>query len=367
MKTTIEIECGDFLINGRRTYSGVTHEGRPIEGLLMNSRMVQAIFDDECAETRGQWAYPDTGRWDPQRNTDEFCSMLPVYRDHGLMGVTVGLQGGGSVYTSPVYENYINTAFRPDGSLKHPYLDRLLQVLKAADECGMIVIVNYFYWRQERFEGDAAIRRAVAEATGWLLETGFGNVLVDMRNEITEGDGLLHSGGIHDLLDIVRSTTRHGRRLLVGASTHPVKHLPGGKWPAYVDFFMPHGNDSQPDAWRTELRALKTSEPLKMRPRPVCCNEDSIDIRNMEVCLDEGCSWGYYDQGYGCGQKQGKHDWAVRGREGQYEHLSGFQTLPVNWSINTDHKRAFFSRLSEVTGMRPGAEDRPGEQTSEGP
>ncbi len=60
--------------------------------------------------------------------------------------------------------------------------------------------------------------------------------------------------------------------------------------------------------------------------------------------------WGYYDQGYGCGQRQGKHDWTIKDREGRYEDLSGFQTLPVNWSINTDHKQRFFDRVAELTG-----------------
>jgi hypothetical protein len=30
--------------------------------------MVQAIFDDAEPDTRSQWAYPDTGAWDPERN-----------------------------------------------------------------------------------------------------------------------------------------------------------------------------------------------------------------------------------------------------------------------------------------------------------
>jgi hypothetical protein len=38
-----------------------------IEGLLMNSRMVQGIFDDLNPATRDMWVYPDTQRWDPDR------------------------------------------------------------------------------------------------------------------------------------------------------------------------------------------------------------------------------------------------------------------------------------------------------------
>jgi hypothetical protein len=53
---------------------------------------------------------------------------------------------------------------------------------------------------------------------------------------------------------------------------------------------------------------------LLNRPRPICCNEDSIDLRNIEAALDAGCSWGYYDQGFGCDQKQGKMDWTLKPR-----------------------------------------------------
>jgi hypothetical protein len=349
MKTTIDIDGGDFLLNGRPTYPGVEHQGRRVEGLLMNSRMIQAIFDDEEPRTRGHWVYPDSGVWDPERNTDEFCRALPEYRRHGLLAVTVGLQGGGSIYTPPIYEQYRNSAFAADGSLKEAYMQRLRRVLQAADEAGMVVIVNYFYWRQEQFLNADAFAPATENATAWLLDSGFGNILVDLRNEIHEGDGLMQSRGIPKLLQIVRGTTRNGRRLLVGTSTHPCNHLPDGAWSAEVDFFMPHGNDSQAPAWRAELAALKSSAPLAARPRPICCNEDSTDLQNMEVCVDAHCSWGYFDQGYGSGWSLGKFDWSTRGREGRYEQLSGYQTLPVHWGINTDHKRAFFDRLKQIT------------------
>lgn len=87
MNTEIQIDGTRFLINGRPTYEGVTYRGKPVEGLLLNSGMVQAIFDDENPETAGHWRYPDTGLWDPDRNTDEFCAVLPLYRQHGLPSI----------------------------------------------------------------------------------------------------------------------------------------------------------------------------------------------------------------------------------------------------------------------------------------
>jgi hypothetical protein len=63
-RTEVAIRGEMFLINGRPTYEGREYNGMKIEGLLMNSRMVQGIFDDLNPDTTARWNYPDTGRWD---------------------------------------------------------------------------------------------------------------------------------------------------------------------------------------------------------------------------------------------------------------------------------------------------------------
>src|SRR5687768_3415906 len=88
-KTTVAIDGDRFLIDGRPTYAGRTWRGMRIEGLLMNARMVQGIFDDLNQETRGRWAYPDTKRWDPERNTREFIAAMPAWRATGLLSFTI--------------------------------------------------------------------------------------------------------------------------------------------------------------------------------------------------------------------------------------------------------------------------------------
>ena len=318
---------------------------------MLNSRMVQAIFDDENPETAVHWRYPDTKKWDAERNTDEFCAALELYREHGLLAVTVGLQGGGPIYTPEIYEHYINSAFEWDGTLKPAYFERFRRILSAADDLGMVVIVNYFYWQQNRrFLDDKAIKKATRLATEWILASGYRNVLVDINNEINQGDGILESEGIHQLVEIIQNTKLNGERLLVGTSIHPHNHYPGGKWPEMVDFFIPHGNDSPPDLLREEMRQLKEWEIYTSNPRPILINEDSVDVRNLDVAVDEGVSWGYYSQGYGSGYKDSRWDWTIHKREPRHEYLSGFQTPPVNWGINTDLKREFFERAKEITG-----------------
>ena len=79
-------------------------------------------------------------------------------------------------------------------------------------------------------------------------------------------------------------------------------------------------------------------------------------INNLDAAVDEYASWGFYIQGYGCGGwDHGRYEWTQHKRETTYEALSGYQTVPVNWSINTGLKRAFFYRLAEITNA-PGAE-----------
>src|SRR5438128_475517 len=78
--TVVAIEGVRFLINGRVTYPGRTWNGRPIEGLLFNSRMVQATFDDRNPATVGRWSYPDTNEWDAERNVTEFIAEMPGWR-----------------------------------------------------------------------------------------------------------------------------------------------------------------------------------------------------------------------------------------------------------------------------------------------
>jgi hypothetical protein len=116
-KTTVAIKGDAFRINNEPTYKGRTWNGKKIEGLLMNSRMVQAIFDDLNPDTRGKWVYPDTKKWDADRNTREFVAAMPEWRKHGLLAVTLNLQGGSPMGYSKD-QPWHNSAFTADGSLR---------------------------------------------------------------------------------------------------------------------------------------------------------------------------------------------------------------------------------------------------------
>lgn len=105
-RTKVEIRGEEWWINGRPTYQGKSWHGQSMQGLLMNARMVNALFDDLNSHTRHRlWKYPDTQRWDPDRNTDEFVAALPTYAAKGLAAVTVSMMGGSPCGNNPSHND----------------------------------------------------------------------------------------------------------------------------------------------------------------------------------------------------------------------------------------------------------------------
>src|SRR6185369_13315071 len=169
-QTKVSISADAFYINGQPTYVGRSWDGRRIEGLLLNSRMVQGIFDDLNPDTRSRWAYADTGRWDPERNTTEFCAAMAQWRAHGLLAFTLNLQGGSPEGYS-AEQPWHNSGFEADGRLRPDYLARLERVLETADTLGMVVILGLFYFGQaHRLKDERAVIQATEQIAGWILE-----------------------------------------------------------------------------------------------------------------------------------------------------------------------------------------------------
>ena len=336
-RTEVSIRGEQFFLNGQPTYAGRSYQGLKIEGLLMNVRAVQGIFDDLNPQTRGKWAYPDTGQWDPERNTRELVAALPEWRRNGLLAFTINLQGGSPEGYSKS-QPWVNSAIEPDGSLQPAYMDRLARVLDQADALGMVAIVGYFYFGQDQqVKDEAAVRRAVANATNWLLERNYRNVLVEIDNECDSRSyhhDILKAARVHELISLAKNTRRGGRRLLVGASY-------GGGVPATAnvvgasDFLLLHGNGpDEPARIRNMIRTSRSA--ASWRPMPVLINEDDHfrfdqPENHMMTALAEHVSWGYFDPGAS-------------------NYIDGYQCPPVNWGINTERKRQFFAKLKEVTG-----------------
>lgn len=338
-QTTVSIVGEDFHINGRPTYEGRMWNGQRVEGLLLNSRMVQATYDDLNPETAPRWAYPDTGKWDAERNVSEFIAAMPEWKARGLLAVTVNFQGGspeGYSKTQP----WINSAFEADGSLRPDFAGRMKRVLDAADRLGMVVIVGYFYFGQDqRVRDEAAIIRATDEATNWLLAGGWGNVLVEVNNETNVkayDHEILKPERVHELIERVRKTEREGRRLLAGTSygggAIPKENVVRGS-----DFLLIHGNGVKDPARITQMIRQTRAVP-GYRPMPILFNEDDHEgfdkpANNFAAAIAGHVSWGWFDYR----------------RKGEALE-QGYQSPPVNWGISSARKRAFFDYLAEITG-----------------
>jgi len=341
-ETIVSIQGGDFHINGKPTYAGREWRGHRIEGLLMNSRMVHATFDDLNPETAGRWKYPDTGKWDAERNVREFIAMMPEWRKHGLLSLTVNFQGGSPEGYSRS-QPWENNAFNPDGSMRPAFLDRMKRVLDEADRLGMVPIVGYFYFGQSpRFRDEDAVRTATDNATRWLLDGGWRNILVEVNNEANKGyrPEILRIHRVHELIARVRDTkSADGRRLLVGTS-FAGNVIPTPEVVEVSDFALIHGNGVKDPKRIVEMVKLTRALPT-WRTMPVLFNEDDHfdfdqPMNNFIAAVSEHASWGYFD-------------YRMKG-EGFDE---GYQSMPANWKTSSDRKRGFFKLCAEITGSKP--------------
>jgi hypothetical protein len=407
-RTEVSIRGDAFYINGRPTYAGRSYNGKRVEGLLMNVRVVQGIFDDLNPETASRWVYPDTKKWDPERNANEFVAAMPEWQRHGVLAFTINLQGGSpggggsrgrgagtgggpspsdaggrggdaqpaGVTTGAVTPNtpngqpaapvgaatdapgrgrgpagpmLENTAIDPDGNLRSAYMARLERILNRADELGMVAIVGYFYFGQDqRLKGEEAVKRGVLNATNWILDHGYTNVLVEINNECNIGydHDILKPPRLPELFDLVRRQTRNGRRLLVSSSFGGTNSSSTGRenpdTPATssvsknADFLLIHGNGPY-DADVIRRCIAGTRALAGDRKVPTLINEDpnfhfTEESNHLLASVGEYVSWGYYEQG-------------------QNNYQDGYQSPPVNWGINTDNKKQFFELVKKVTGV----------------
>lgn len=336
--TQVEIKGNQFYINGKPTYEGRYWKGNKIEGLLMNSRMVQGVFDDLNPENVGEFAYPDTKKWDAERNTDEFVKAMSEWKKYGLLAFTLNMQGG-----SPYgYGNKkcLNPGFNPDGSLMPAYMNRLEKILKKADELNMVVILGLFYFGQDQnLKDEKAVVNAVKNMRNWLLKKQYKNVMIEIANECDHKDynhPIIKPDRVSELIHLVKAKQRKGYRLLVSTS-FTGKKVPTSDVVKAADFLLIHGNGaSDPSQIQTLIDNTKRVEGF--RNMPIVNNEDDHysferEVNNLTVSIKNYVSWGYFDFRF----------------KGETDFREGYQSMPADWGINSERKKAFFEKLAEIT------------------
>jgi CubicO group peptidase (beta-lactamase class C family) len=270
-RTRVSIREDRWLLNDEMTYPGTK-----AEGLLMNVRMVNAVFEDR-----------NRPNFDPDSNTEEFIARLPDYVSHGVRAFTLCLQGG-----MPGYEGAMNSVFNPDGSLRDSYLQRVRRVLEACDRHGAVVILGCYYQRQDQvLTNEAAVRAGVVNVVNWVKDSGFTNVVLEIANEF-DHSGFDHhllktAEGIAELIGLAKQTSP---TLLVSASGLGHGRLPDSVARA-SDFLLIHFNSTRIEDIPARVAALRKFD------KPIVCNEDEKVGREgakaCELCVANGASWGF--------------------------------------------------------------------------
>ena len=389
----MSISGEEFHFNGQPTYSGVHWKGKSMQGLLMNSRMVNAVFDDVNTNPWGDhdphkiWGYQDTGRWDADRNTNEFVEALYDYAQAGLNAVTVSIQGGSpcgnnpSDHKAPCGNDMYNrdsSGFSRDGSLRQPFFNRLERILRKADEQGIVVILQFFYpdMAFQLFKpsngggGDTSIQRAADNTVDWLIKQGRKNVLVDVCNEcdlcrvtrLCDDDRLaMHllnwpgggnypvpDGRLPDLINGVRARLKAGGLNLPVSTSFLGGSLMQEHELAHMDYINLHANN----LWQWQdgnlvhmVDTVRGMGSYKQKPKPIIfteddgvCAHDGIGNWNRasdiihDVHLNGGGSpcWFHFD---GCSPEYGSKcamgaAVSVRASWGLFLGCCGFETCP---------------------------------------
>ena len=336
--TEVQIIGDQFFINGKPSYEGRYWNGLKIEGLLLNSRMVQGIFDDLNAETREMWIYPDTKKWDPERNTAEFIDNMEKWHSNGLLSFTINIQGGSPQGYSG-RQPWHNSGFTEDGSLRPEYLTRLEKIINKSDQLGMVPVLGLFYFGQdERLSDEEAVINSVNNIIDWLFEKKYRNVLIEINNEcnIQYDHEILRPERVHELIELVKNKVTDGYRFYAGTS-YGGGFIPLPNVVKSADFILLHGNGVSDPARILEM-INETRSVEGYTPKPILFNEDDHfdfhkEENNFISALKGYASWGYFD---------------YRMKDESFEN--GYQSVPVDWGINSERKKQFFKLLKEISG-----------------
>lgn len=335
-QTVVSIKGEKFYINGEPTYKGRTWQGYTVEGLLMNSRMVQGVFDDLNPETVGKWKYPDTGKWDADRNTTEFIAAMDEWYAKGLLAFNINFQGGSPEGYSKS-QPWENNAFEPDGKLRPAYVKRMERIIDKADKLGMVVNLGIFYFGQDqRLQDEKAVIAAVDNTVAWIQKKKYKNIILEVANECNNKayqHAIIGQNRIHELILRIK---KNAPGLLVSTSFNG-NTIPPDKVVEVSDYVLIHGNGvSDPKRIREMVEEVKALPSY--RPMPIVFNEDDhFDFdkptNNFVEAVKAYASWGYFDFRM---EDEGFDD--------------GYQSVPVNWGISSERKKGFFNKLEEITG-----------------
>jgi len=206
----------------------------------------------------------------------------------------------------------------------------------------MVPILGLFYFGQdERLNDEKAILNAVNNAMEWLLDHNYRNILIEIDNEcnVNKYDHeILKPDRVHELISLAKSKEKNGYRFYVSTS-YGGGAIPKPNVVNISDFLLLHGNGvTEPDRITEMVEKTRLVEGYKNQP--ILFNEDDHfnflqEHNNFRAAVKSYASWGYFDYRM---KDEGFND--------------GYQSVPVDWSINSERKKQFFALLKEITGTK---------------
>lgn len=178
----------------------------------------------------------------------------------------------------------------------------------------------------------------MVNAINWLHDRKYKNVLIEINNECNGAydHEILFQYRVHELIELAQSIERNGYRYLVSTS-YTGKHLPKSNVVKVADYIILHGNGMDNPNEIVQL-VNDTKQVEGYVDQPIVYNEDDNygfenDWNNFVAATSVHASWGFFDY-----------------RRNGENFENGFQSIPADWDISSDRKRAFFNLLEKITG-----------------
>lgn len=230
-----------YVRNSRGSRWSQTNEGsayrKKLRGSLAMLRAAQGLFDDEWLTER---------EFDPEANTNRLIAQLDVYKQHGIGGIAVSLQGADPGYAPQVNgiargpsadlgrgAGALVSAYKADGSLKPAWAARLARLIAETDKRGMVLCLILFQqYQDEALRSPEAIVAAARNVARLLVARDARNVILDLADAWdAQGDSWDHRRfiprNIDNLIRAVREEFQDAEfSLPIGASTSAAMAYP---------------------------------------------------------------------------------------------------------------------------------------------
>jgi len=162
--------------------------------------------------------------------------------------------------------------------------------------------------------------------------------MIEINNEcnIAYDHEILRPERVHELIEMVKNKEMNGFRFYAGTS-YGGGFIPLSNVVRASDFILLHGNGVSDPDYITRM-VDSTRRVTGYTPKPILFNEDDhfdfdMEKNNFTNAIKSYASWGYFD---------------YRMKDESFEE--GYQSVPVDWSINSERKKGFFILLKEITG-----------------